>query len=80
MNRHHYEITHRHFYGGTDETDNLVFWVRCPDSKAVEAAIEGSGATQWHLDFEPSPDCVDFVLPQDAAKLVACLRGSGARP
>lgn len=73
MNRRGYEVTAAGFDGGTDATDDRVFWVAADTEVEVAQAIKGTGATLWGL----SNTCgiSDFTLPADAEKLRDVLEG-----
>ncbi len=71
-----YEITAAGFDGGTDETDDRVFWVEADSSEQVRDAIKDCGAILCGL---VTPDhgvtaaqvsqSVDFKLPGEALNL-----------
>ena len=68
MYRPQFEVTAVWFDGGSDDTDDAVFWVSAPNIEEVEAAVLGTGATVLNLDLDDEED-MDFVLPEDADHL-----------
>lgn len=70
-----FEVTAAGFNGGTDATDDRVFWILAASLHEVLTAIDGTGAT-FHGSIESVPDGdIDFQLPQDWLTLRASLAG-----
>lgn len=69
-----FEVVAAGFDGGSDETDDCVFWVSAPSEEVVKTAIEDTGA-QLCGEMEstiPFSD-VDYVLPRQAAQFSSVL-------
>lgn len=66
-----YEITGHGFDGGSDATDDRVFWVKAANRDDVVQAIAGTKAA-IHGVIDPQAD-IDFHLPADAGRLKAKL-------
>lgn len=68
-----FEVMAAGFDASSDETDDLVFWIKAPSEEAVKAAIKNTGATFGGLmDYTPS-DGVDYELPRQEMQLSAAL-------
>lgn len=67
-----FEVTAAGFIGGTDATDDRVFWVESDNAETVEQAVAGTAAT-FHGKIEVEQD-IDFRLPAQAAEFQQALR------
>lgn len=65
-----FELTAAGFDGGTDETDDLVFWVEASSEEEVAAVAVNTGAQYQRLQGVTVPaQAVDYRLPGDAEAL-----------
>lgn len=70
-----FEVTAPGFNGGTDATDDRVFWLLATSLDEVLIAIDGTGATfHGSIDIVRDGD-IDFRLPQDWLTLRTSLAG-----
>lgn len=70
-----YEVTAAGFYGGTDETDDRVYWVNAPDEATVLSAIADTGSDFCgEIDIEPGDPGIDFELPRQSIAFSSALR------
>ncbi len=70
-----FEVTAPDFDGGTDATDERVFWIAATDRRVVEVTLMGLGC---HIDWTQMPMSadhadVDFTLPDDTEALIAAV-------
>ncbi len=61
---HTFEITAAGFDGGSDATDDRVFWVQAESAEVVQQAIAGTRAIFHHETIDGGSD-IDFRLPAD---------------
>ena len=62
-----FEVTAHGFDGGSDLTDDRVFWVISTSRELVEDCIVGTGAELWGegIGVLGDEDLVDFRLPSE---------------
>jgi hypothetical protein len=72
-----YELTLPGFDGGTDETDDLVLWISCPNTgemcEKLKAIAADFGCT-WCGPVPGEGDAIDFEFPHEVEELLARLR------
>ena len=68
------------FDGSTDETDNLVYWGAAESAAQIKDALDVAGVAYHSVDELPqdmmpsAPDDLEFVWPEDAARMVALFK------
>ena len=70
-----FEVTAAGFNGGSDVTDDHVFWILAASKNDVLAAINGIGVTFHDTPISVPESDVDFRLPQDWLVLRVSLAG-----
>lgn len=71
-----FEVTAAGFYGGTDKTDNLVYWIRAETAGDVENAIQDTGAKFWgEIDVlaEDHDSTIDFDFSIAGQAMLLCV-------
>jgi hypothetical protein len=58
-----FEVTAAGFDGGTDETDDRVYWVHAENAEHVHEAIKDTGAT-YCGEIDVFNENIDYVLPR----------------
>jgi len=76
-----YEVTAAGFEGSSDETDDLVFWVRARTEAEVREAIADTGASFSGMVQSATDADVDFTLPRESLQFASALleKASDAR-
>jgi hypothetical protein len=82
-----FEVTAAGFDGGSDDTDDLLYWVAARTEEEVQAAIEDTGACfRGNVGFSAAVDVtrdvdVDFKLPGQSMQFASALleKASAAR-
>lgn len=82
-----FEVTAAGFDGGSDDTDDLVYWVTARTEEEVQAAIADTGACfRGNVGFSDTIDVtrdvgVDFKLPVESMQFASALleKASAAR-
>lgn len=67
-----FEVTAAGFDGGSDDTDDCVFWVSAPSEDIVKSAIADTGSEFCGEVKAPASD-VDYVLPRQAEQFASVL-------
>lgn len=67
-----FEVTAHGFDGGSDLTDDRVFWVEAPNKQVVLDLLVDTGAEYWGEIIEAlgDQDLIDFRLPAETAIFV----------
>ena len=76
-----YELVPPEFCGGTDETDDLVFWVESPLEQQLLASYLKQELGELVAKITPLPDSseADFRLPKDMSVLRKKIQRNVAR-